>query len=101
MGLKAALFSFECDKMSSLLAFYVDEKFTHEVIYLNTKSSIFLCQGENLQIKFITLLSDANVFLTKAVHICNQVSCFDIKFLALISSLLCLHGIQLFPGLQN
>ena len=70
----------ECDKMSSLLVFYVDEKFTHQVIYLNTKSSIFLCQDENLHIKFITLLSDANFFLTKAVHICDQVSCFDIKF---------------------
>ena len=46
--------------MSSLLVFYVDEKFTHQVIYLNTKSSIFLCQDENLHIKFITLLSDAN-----------------------------------------
>ena len=42
--------------------FYVDEKFTHQVIYLNTKSSISLCQDENLHIKFITLLSDAIFF---------------------------------------
>ena len=37
---------------------YVDEKFTYQVIYLNT-IRLFLCQDENLHIKF-TLLSDAN-----------------------------------------
>ena len=42
--------------------FYVDEKFTHQVIYFNTKWYIFLCQVENLYIKFITLLSVANFF---------------------------------------
>ena len=66
--LEGALCSSECDKISSLLVFYVDEKFTHQVIYVSTKLSI-LCQGENLHIKFITLLSVANFFLTK-VHIC-------------------------------
>ena len=34
--------SSECDKISRLPVFYVDEKFTHQVIYFNTKSSIFL-----------------------------------------------------------
>ena len=58
----ALVCSSEYDKISRLPVFYVDEKFTHQVIYLNTKSSIFLCQGENLHIKFITLLSDANFF---------------------------------------
>ena len=33
--------SSKCDKISSLPVFYVNEKFTHQVIYLNTKSSIF------------------------------------------------------------
>ena len=41
---------------------YVDEKFTHQVTYFNIKSSIFLCQVENLYIKLITLLSIANYF---------------------------------------
>ena len=40
--------------ISSLPVFHVDEKFTHQVIYLNTKSSIFLCEGENLHIKSFT-----------------------------------------------
>ena len=56
------LCSSECDKISSLPVFYVDEKFTHQVIYFNTKLSIFLCQVENLYIKLITLLSVANFF---------------------------------------
>ena len=47
--------SSECDKMSSLPVFYVDKKFTHQVIYFNTKWSIFLCQVENLYIKFIVI----------------------------------------------
>ena len=42
--------------------FYVDEKFTHRVIYFNNELSIFLCHGEDLHIKFITLLSVANFF---------------------------------------
>ena len=45
-----------------LTSFYADEKFTHQVIYFNTKSSIFLCQVEDLYIKLITLLSIANYF---------------------------------------
>ena len=68
----------ECDKISSLPVFYVDEKFTHQVIYFNTKSYIFLCQVENLYIKFIALSSVANYFSEKFV---DQVSCIDIKFL--------------------
>ena len=63
--------SSECDKISSLSVFYVDEKFTHQIIYFNTKSSIFLCQAEILYIKFITLLSVANFFSAK-VHICRS-----------------------------
>ena len=31
----------DCDKISSLPVFYVDEKFTHQVIYFNIKLSIF------------------------------------------------------------
>ena len=85
--------SSECDKISSLLFFYVDEKFTHQVIYFNTKASIVLCQGENLYIKLITLLSVANFF--------NESAYLLIKFLALISSFLYLYGTQFFPCLNN
>ena len=61
-GIHMAICSSECDKISSLPVFYVDEKFTHQVIYFNTKSYIFLCQVEYLYIKFITLQSVANIF---------------------------------------
>ena len=80
-------------KISSLPVFYVDEKFSYQVIYFNTKSSIFLCQGENLHIKFITLLPVANFF--------NESTYLLIKFLALISSFLYLYGVQFFPCLHN
>ena len=66
--------------------FYVDEKFTYLVI-------TFLCQGENLHIKFITLLSVANFF--------NESTYLLIKFLVLISSFLYLYGVQFFPYLHN
>ena len=33
--------SSECDKISSLPVFHVNEKLTHQVIYFYTKSSIF------------------------------------------------------------
>ena len=79
--------------MSSLLVFYVDEKFTHLVIYFNIKSSIVLCQGENLHIEFITLLLVANFFYESTYLL--------IKFLALISSFLYLYGMQFFPCLHN
>ena len=69
--------SSECDKISRLPVFYVDEKFTHQVIYFNTKLSIFLCQGGNLHIKFITLFITLYIFV-------DQVSCFDIKFLTFV-----------------
>ena len=83
----------EWDKISSLLVFYVDEKFTHQVIYFNIKSSIVLYQGENLHIKFITLLLVAKFFY-KSTYLL-------IKFLALISSFLYLYGMQFFPCLHN
>ena len=82
-NLRSALCSSECDKITSLLVFYVNEKFTHQVIYFNIKSSIVLCQGENLHIKFITLLLVANFFLRKYIFV-DQVSCFDIKFLIFV-----------------
>ena len=84
--------SSECGKISSLPVFYVNEKFTHQVIYLNTKSSIFLSKGDNLHIKFVTLLSVANFF--------NESTYLLIKFLALISSFLYLYQlyrIEFFP----
>ena len=86
------LCSSECDKISNLPSFYVDEKFTHQVIYLNTKSSIFLCQGENLHIKFITLLSVANFF--------SESTYLLIKFLALIKFLIFVRN-TIFPCLHN
>ena len=47
---------------------------------INLKTNYFLCQGENLHIKFITLLLVTNFFLRKYIFV-DQVSCFDIKFL--------------------
>ena len=67
--------------------FYVDEKFTHQVIYFNTKSYIFLCQVENLYIKFITLLSVTNFFKRKYIFV-DQVSCFDIRFLIFVLNII-------------
>ena len=70
--------------------FYVNEKFTHQVIYLNTNSSIFYV---NWRWKFThhfyywTLLSVANFF--------NESTYLLIKFLALISSFLYLYGVFL------
>ena len=60
----------ECDKMSSLPVFYVDEKFTHQVIYFNTKSSIFYVK---LKIYTSSLLHcyQLPIFLRK-VHICRS-----------------------------
>ena len=89
----ATLCSSECGKISNLPVVYVDEKFIHQVIYFNTKSSIFLCQGENLHIKFITLLPVANFY--------NESTYLLIKFLALISSFLYLYRIQFFPCLHH
>ena len=83
------LCSSECDKISSLPVFYVEEKFTHQVIFFNTKSYIFLCQVENLYIKFITLLSVANYFSEKKTHIfVDPVSCFEIKFLIFLLNII-------------
>ena len=90
---KRDLCSSKRDKISSLPDFYVDEKFSHQVIYFNTKSSILLCQGEDLHIKFIALLSVANFF--------KEITNLLIKFLALISSFLYLFRIHYFPCLHN
>ena len=58
----------ESDKISNLPVFYVDEKFTHQVIYFNTKLSIFYAK---VKIYTSSLLHcyQLPIFLTK-VHIC-------------------------------
>ena len=69
----ALVCSSEYDKISRLPVFYVDEKFTHQVIYFNTKSSIFYV----------------------------KVKIYTSSLLVLMSSFLYLYGIQFFPCLHN
>ena len=81
---KGFLCSSESDKISSLLVFYVDKKFTHQVIYFNIKSSIVLCQGENLRVHQVYyIVISCQLFLRKYIFV-DQVSCFDIKFLIFV-----------------
>ena len=81
------LCSSECDKMPSLPVFYVDKKFTHQVIYFNTKSSIFYVK--------------VKMYTSSLLHQVSVVHNLLIKFLALISSFLYLYGIQFSPCLHN
>ena len=84
--LQTPICSSECDKISSLPVFYVDEIFTHQLIYFHTKSSIFFVK---VKIYTSSLLHcyQLTIFLTK-VHICR-------------SGFLDLYGIQFFPCLRN
>ena len=78
--------------MSSLPVFYFDEKFTHQVIYFNTKPYIFY--------------SKVKIYTSSLIH-CYQLPKVSkstylwITFLALISSFLYLYGIQFFSCIHN
>ena len=72
--------------MSSSPVFYIDEKFTHQVIYFNTKSSIFYVKVK-IYTSSLSHCYQLPTFLTK-VHICW-------------SSFLYLYGIQFPPCLYN
>ena len=68
-------------------SFCVDEKLTHQVIYFNNKSSIFLMSRWKFTHQVYYIVISCQFFLTK-VHICW-------------SSFLYLYGIQIFPCLHN
>ena len=70
----AILCSSECDKISSLPVFYVDEKFTHWVIYFYVKLKIYTSSLLHCYQLPIILAKKKNIFV-------DQVSCFNIKFL--------------------
>ena len=79
--------------MSSLPVFYVDEKFTHQVIYFNTKSSIFYVK--------VKIYTSSLLHCYQLPMFFNESTYLLIKFLALISSFLYLYGVQFFPCLHN
>ena len=83
----------ESDKISSLLVFYVDEKFTHQVIYFNTKSSIFYVKVK-IYTSSLSHCYQLPIFLNESTYLL-------IKILALVSSFLYLYGIQFFLCLHN
>ena len=78
----------ESDKISSLPVFYVDEKFTHQVIFFNTKSSIFYVKVK-IYTSSLSHCYQLPIFFNESTYLL-------IKFLALISSFLYLYGIQFF-----
>ena len=73
--------------------FYVDEKFTHQVIYFNTKSSIFYVK--------VKIYTSSLLHCYQLPMFFNESTYLLIKFLALISSFLYLYGVQFFPCLHN